>query len=224
LTSSITVYDQKNQKVLFFVGNKVLVLFKDLLGGEISPWSVYTTSESFAFATNAAKYMKRPGTQNYSVYFGDSAGRVLDLNGSGTGDAGATALMVSRKTRFIYDGEGADKSGKGALNLKQRVLNGTVQYRRFFTGCDLTLSFDWGDEYNTSSSVISLKGAPTASAGVYYGGSSYYNGSAYFSQGLAYASKISNQTFSPTGKGPGFFLTVSLETDADFQVDSIDLM
>jgi hypothetical protein len=117
LTGSITIYDQKNQKVLFFVANKILVLFKDLVGGELSPWSVYTTTESFAFNTNAAKYMKMPGTQVYTVYFGDDIGRIFDLNGSGDGDAGTTDVVVLRKTRYINNGEGGDKFGKGALNL-----------------------------------------------------------------------------------------------------------
>jgi hypothetical protein len=224
LTGSITVYDQKNQKVLFFVSNKVLVLFKDLIGGELSPWSVYKTSESFAFNTNAAKYMKMPGTQVYSVYFGDSVGRIFDLNGSGTsGDAGATSIATYRKTRYINNGEGGDKFGKNALNLMQKVLHGEVFYRRIFASCDLTISFDWGDEYNVSSSVITLKGAPSSSAGVYYGGGSYYSGSAYFSQGSAFANKISSQTFSPTGKGPGVFISTSLETSTDFRIDHLDL-
>lgn len=224
LTGAITVYDQKKQKVIFFVQDKALVLFKDLLGAELSPWSVYTTQESFAFNTNAAKYMKRPGTQEYTVFFGDEDGRVLDLNGSGNGDAGSQSISVLRKTRFIYDGEGGDKQGGGALNLRRSVLNGVVQYRRFFTAVDLTVEFDWGDEYNVSSSVISMKGAPTGSTGVYYNLTSYYNGSAYYSQGLPYRDKISTQTFSPSGKGPGFFLSVSADTTAQFQVDSVDLM
>lgn len=215
LDDAITIYDQKNSKVLFFVSGKVLVLFKDLIGGELSPWSVYTTQESFAFATNAAKYMKRPGTEEYSVFFGDAAGRVFDLNGSGAGDAGSQSIATRRKTRFIANGE-------EKLNLMQRILQGIITYRRIFDPCDVTISFDWGDEYNESSSVITLKGAPTGSAGVYYGGGSYYNGTAYFSQGSAYANKISSQTFSPTGKGPGFFCTVSLDTDTDFQIDSVE--
>lgn len=221
LTDSITVYDQKNQKVLFFVSGKVLVLFKDLIGGELSPWSVYKTQESFAFATNAAKYMKRPGTQIYSVFFGDSVGRIFDLNGEGSGDAGSEDLRVVRKTRYISDGE---KGGGGEpLNLKKKVLSGRVSYRRIVNPCDVTVSFDWGDEYKVTESVITLKGAPSASAGVYYGGGFYYNDDAYFSQGSAFAEKISSQTFSPTGKGPGFFCTVSLETDTDFQIDHIDI-
>ena len=221
LAEAIVVYDQKTQRVLFFVSGKILVLYKDLIGGELSPWSVYKTQESFAFATNAAKYMKRPGTQVYSVFFGDSVGRVFDLNGEGTGDAGSEDLVVVRKTRFINDGEGSQEGG--ALNLKKKVLDGLIKYRRVVDPCDVTVSFDWGDEYNESSSVITLKGAPSGSAGVYYGGSEFYNEDAYFAQGSAFADKISTQTFSPTGKGPGFFITISLETDTDFQIDSLDI-
>lgn len=223
ITSAITIYDQKNQKVLFFVSNKVLVLFKDLVGGELSPWSVYKTAESFAFNINGAKYMKMPGTQVYTVYFGDSVGKIFDLNGTGNGDAGSTSIAVYRKTRYINNGEGGDKMGQGALNLMRAVLHGEVTYRRIFNSCDLTISFDWGDEYNISSSVITLKGAPTSSAGVYFGGGSYFGGGAYFSQGNVFANKISSQTFSPTGKGPGVSISASLDTTTDFRIDHLDL-
>jgi hypothetical protein len=224
LTGAIVTYDQTNQKVFFFITDKVLVLFKELIGGEVSPWSVYKTAQTFGFNTNGAKYMKRPGTDIYSVYFGDSAGRVFDMNGSGAGDAGSSSIAVLRRTRYIYDGEGGDKQGKGAINLKNKILNGLVQYRRIENACDVTLGFDWGDEYNVSQSVVSLKGAPTAFAGNYWGGSSYWSGaSTYWNEGLAFAQKISSQSFSPTGKGPGFFFSVSLDTTTNFQIDSIDL-
>lgn len=216
LEEAKVVYDQKNQKVLFFVENKILVLYKDLVGGELSPWSVYRTMESFAFNTNAVKYMKRPGSQVYSVYFGDSAGRILDLNGVGTGDAGSEDIQVLRKTRYINDGE-------QGLDLKRRIVSGVVTYRRIFTGCDLTIEFDWGDEYSVTSSVIPLKGAPTGSQGVYYGGGSYYSDVAYYSQGSGFAEKISSQTFSPSGKGPGAFVSLSLETSADFRIEHVDI-
>jgi hypothetical protein len=225
LTDSITVYDQVRQKVLFFVDGKVLVLFKDLIGAELSPWSVYKTSEAFAMNTNAAIYMRRPGEQTYTVYFGDEVGRVFDLNGSaGGGDAGSEEVAVQRKTRYINDGEGGDRFGRNALDLKRQILRGEVVYRRVATACDVTISFDWGDEYNESSSTVTLKGAPTGSSGVYYSGSNYYSGTgSYYSSGSAFANKISTQTFSPTGKGPGCFVRVSLETETDFQIDHIKL-
>lgn len=227
-TGAIVIYDQVRQKVLFFVTGKVLVLFKDLIGGEYSPWSVYTTQQSFNFETNAAAYIKRPGTQQYSVYFGDSAGRILDLNGSGTsGDAGASDIQVYRKTRFIQDGEGADRFGRHALDFKHKTLDGIVTYRRVANACGLTIGFDWGDEYNVSESTMTLKGSPSASAGNYYGGIIYYSGTtsvaAYYSLGNLFAKKISSQTFSPTGKGPGCFVYVSLNTSTGFQIDSVEL-
>lgn len=225
LTGSITIYDQVRQKIFFFVSGKILVLYKDLIGAELSPWSVYTTQESFAFNTNAAIYMKRPGTQEYSVFFGDEVGRIFDLNGSpGDGDAGTETVSVQRKTRFIQDGEGGDRFGRNALDLMRSVLHGQVIYRRISAACDVTVSFDWGDEYNESSSTITLKGAPTGSSAVYYSGLHYYSGAgSYYSSGEAFAQKISSQSFSPTGKGPGCFVKVSLDTDTDFQIDYLRL-
>ena len=225
LTGSITIYDQKQQKVLFFVANKILVLFKDLMDGELSPWSVYTTQETFAFNVNAAKYMKRPGTQVWSVYFGDSAGRIFDLNGEDVGDAGTETIQVFRKTRFISDGEGGDAKGRGAISLQKGILKGEVTYRRVSEPCDLTVSLDWGDEYNETSAVVTLKGAPSGTSPLYFNSTtspSYYGGSVYYGQGGLYENKISSQKFSPAGKGPGFFLSVSLDTDTDFQIDYLD--
>lgn len=227
-TGAIVIYDQKNQKVLFFLSDRVLVLFKDLLGSEYSPWSVYTTQQSFNFATNAAKYMKMPGTQVYSVYFGDSVGRIFDLNGTGTsGDAGSSTIAVLRKTRFIYNGEGASQQGQGGINFAKRTPHGLLTYRRVSTGCNCTISFDWGDEYNESSSVVPIPGAPTGFTSVYYNGSGYYNGTAsvafYYSQGGAFSQKISSQTFSPAGRGPGCFISVSLDTASPFQIDSLEV-
>jgi hypothetical protein len=239
LTSAITVYDQTRNKVFMFVADKVLVFYKDLAGSEISPWSVWTTQESFGMNTNAAKYMKLPGTQTYTVLFGDSAGRVLNINGTGLlGDAGSQSIAVSRKTRFIADGEGSQVTGQsaaqvragmsGALRLQRRVLNGVVTYRRVAEPCNLTVSFDWGDEYNESYSVIPLKGAPDGTTATYFSGTSthaaYYGGTYYYSQGGAYANKISSQSFSPTGRGPGFFMTAYIDTVSDFQIDFIDIL
>jgi len=225
LSDCLTVYDQKNQKVLFFVQDKILVLFKDLLGGELSPWSVYKTSESFAFNVNAAKYMRRPGTNEYSVYFGDDTGRVLDLNGSnGGGDAGTQTINVYRKLRFISSGEG-DKS---PVNFKDKILQGNVTYRRVEDPCDLTVTCDWGDEYNETSSVIPLKGAPDGATPIYFNGigsgAAYYGGTYYYGSGQQFANKISSQKFSPTGRGPGCFLSFSLDTATDFQIDYVDII
>jgi hypothetical protein len=105
------VYDITNQRVLFFVNGKVLVLYKDILAQDRgalvagpSPWSVYTTQDSAAFNTLAAKYMLRPGTSTYSVFFGDSAGRIFDLYGTGrpaTLASSSNTVQASRRSRHV---------------------------------------------------------------------------------------------------------------------------
>src|ERR1051325_4371610 len=118
-TSAIAVYDQQNQKVLWFLSGKVLVFFKDLCCGgclvddtgakaKLSPWSIYKPSHASGFSTTCAKYMRVPGSSNYSVLFGDSSGRIYDLNGNGNGDAGNTDITLVRSTRFLGAESGLD--------------------------------------------------------------------------------------------------------------------
>lgn len=220
------VYDVTNQRVLFFVNGKVLVLYKDILAQDRgvlqsgpSPWSVYTTQDSAQFNTKAAKYMWRPGTQIYSVYFGDDAGRIFDLYGSGTsGDAGSSnsTVSVSRRSRHI---------GVELLNpwpYIEENITGHVRYRRLVEN-DLTVSFDWDDEYSTTSNVVRLKGPPVGDPSPYFGGSFYYNATSYYNQGFSGTRRMSSMNLNPAGKGPGFFLTVSANTATQLQVDQIEL-
>lgn len=155
----ISVYDQTNQKVLFFLYGKILVFFKDIfyegaLSGDgtkkkLSPWSVYKILGT-TIGTSAARFMRRPGTTNYSVYFGFGSGRVYDLNGTGpSGDGGTTNIPVVRITRPI--------EAKDGIDLRRHILRGVAQYRRVNT-LNLNASFDFGDEYSTSLATIPLKG------------------------------------------------------------------
>lgn len=218
LTDSITIYDQTNQKVLFFVDGKVLVLFKDILyagapvdnGREkLSPWSVYKTLYTSNYGTSAAKYMKQPGTQDYSVFFGDSSGHIFDFNGTGSsGDAGSASIQTVRKTRLVDS------------NIRH-VTRGSVEYRRL-NEVPFNITVDWADEYNESTASMTLKGPPAGSAVVVFGGTVYFGGSYYFSQGFEFAEKVSHMMFSNVGRGPAAFITFSSETTKNFQVDSVD--
>ena len=215
LTGAIIAYDQSNQKVFFFVGGgKVLVLFKDLLGNQLSPWSVYQTKHPSNFTTSAAKYMRLPGTSTYTVLFGDASGRIFDINGSGQGDASAYTIVTLRELRLV---DVIDN-----LDYRKKILNGRVTYRRV-GDCDLTLFFDWPDEYNLSDSTIRLKGPPPGDLGAYYSGSSYYNAVAFYNQGSSFANKISSRGFSPTGRSYGVTMGMQLDTSVKFQIDYIDL-
>jgi len=221
LTDAITVYDQTYQKVHFFVDGKDIVLFKDILysGSNLSPWSIYKTELSFDFNTNAAVYLRRPGESTYSVYVGDAFGNIYDVNGEGVGDigdGGTTNIITFRTSRIIDE-----------LNYKYSWLFGRVQYRRIGE-CDVSVSFDWSNEYNLSSSTITLKGPTATQAGAVYSNSGdvdyYYGGPSYYSETNAFLTKVSHQSFSPTGKAESFTIQVYLSTGVSFQIDNIEFV
>jgi len=212
-TDCITVYDQTKQKVYFFISsNKVLVLFKEMLPYQLSPWSVYKTSHASSFSTNAAIYMRRPGTTatgNYYVYWGDSIGRIFQMEGTGDGDAGSTDVETTRKTRYIDDIEG--------LNTELMQVRGRVEYRRI-ADTDLLMDFEWSDDYATNRCTVPLDGPGTSDAGTYWGGSAYWGGSYYWNEGFQLALRTSTKGFSPVGRGPGFYLTTTVQSNQLFDV------
>lgn len=226
LTNAIIVYEQFSQKVYFFVANKVLVLYKDILyatmaesadNAGLSPWSVYVTDHSSQFNTLSAKYMYIPGTTNFTTYWGDSTGNIYDMNGVGNGDAGTYSINLSRTTRVI------DMTVIAPFPWAGDILMGKVMYHRDSAPTSLNISFAWSDEYNTSISSVLLKGPPTNNNGACWNRSSYWNGSSYWSQGFQFSDVISHQTFSPTGKGSGFYLTIGTQGVNTWRVDQLEL-
>lgn len=211
LSESITVYDQSNQRVLFFVEGKVLVFNKNLQRRQTSPWSVYTTKMDNAFDAKSVRYMRRPGEKVWTVYWGDDSGRIFDFNGIGFGDKGDTDVVSFRETNPIY-----------GIEAKRSVLKGRVEYKRIGE-CDLTIEADWSDEYNVSQSVIKLSGPPPEDTASFWGGDNYWNGDNYWSEGFEFIDKIATQGFDPTGRGRSFTLKLSLETSVRFEIDHVDL-
>ncbi len=220
------VYDVTNQRALIFVNGKVLVLYKDILAQDRgalqsgpSPWSVYTTQDSASFNTVAARYMKRPGTTTYSVFFGDSSGRVFDLYGTNTsGDASSslTPVQTLRRSRHI---------GVEVLNpwpYIEENITGHVRYRRLVQ-TSLTVSFDWDDEYTTTKNDVTLKGPAANDSAPYFGGNDYFGGDFYFNAGFASANFPSSININPAGKGPGFYVTLSATAGTPWQVDQLEL-
>jgi hypothetical protein len=219
------VYDIGNQKILVFIPNKVMVLFKDFLSHDRyqlrdskSPWSVYTTQHPSAFNTQAAKYMLIPGTTNYSVFWGDANGNVFDMNGTAqSGDANVYPLMYLRRSSHI-----GPELFQGQWPWNQKNLEGSVEYRRVGTS-QVNLTFEWDDEYNTTVSTINLKGPAGGDSAAYFGGNFYFGNSTYFNQGFTGAQRVSDYDFTPGGKGPGFYVSVQSTGTTLFQIDSIQI-
>ena len=81
LSDAISVYHQRDQRVFFFITDKILVLDKNMLfeRPEISPWTVFKTQHPNNFNTNAASYIRKPGSAEYDIYFGDSSGKIYKI-------------------------------------------------------------------------------------------------------------------------------------------------
>lgn len=209
---AIGVYDNDYQKVYFFIGTQVLVLYKEhLYGSQTSPWSVYKTDLTFNFNTSAVTRIRRPGQSVYTIYVGGDAGQIYDMNGVGDGDAGTTPIQVKRRSNLIQE-----------LDTKQGILMGSVQYRRVGQ-VDLNLSCDWSEEYNVTNVIVPLKGrGPTDTPSPYFGGEFYFGG-AYFNGGFIFEGKPTTQHFSPAGRSPAFFFEVNTDSIYSYQIDHITL-
>jgi len=208
-TGGRIVYDQTNRKVFFFLGGQVVVLFKDLITSDESPFSIYKTTHTSNFTTKAAEYMEYPGSSNKTVLFGDSTGNIYDMNGIGiAGDAGTDSIQTIRKLAlqdFNYD----------------QILAGRVYYRRSLE-CELSVTLEWGDENATTSLLIPIKGRVGASNINYFGGGKYFGDGDYFGEGDPVGNPVS-KGFSAVGKGSSVFAEFQIDTVGNFEIDYIEV-
>jgi len=206
------VYDQTARKIYVFLASKVLVIFKDLVGTESSPFTIYKTQHDVAFNTDAARYIESAdsGITDKTVYFGDDNGNIFDMNGTkGNGDAGSYDVQVIRKLPLQE------------FDYSNKPIEGRVYYRRNGE-CELNIDMDWGDERNTTDISMILKGS-VGVAGNYYGGEVYYGGVFYYNEGAGGDGNPVSRGFSAIGRGTSVFVTLSLETSEYFEVDYIDV-
>ena len=225
LTDAIAVYDQVRQRVLFFVTDKVLVFHKDIFYGggmlndrgekeRVSPWSIFKTQDASMFNTQCARYIRRPGGTTYTVYFGDDAGRIFDLDGDGlSGDAGSSAIQVVHIKRPIDKRD--DYKGIRSVNKWK------VRYVRLGEVL-LNVEMKFTESNHTSLATIQLDGYTAATVQTFFGGPVYFGDTTYFAQGDAFQKVVSHKNFDNVGKGDEWILTVSTESDLQYQVDFLE--
>jgi hypothetical protein len=221
LSYARAVYDQERMKVYFFSdSNKLLTLYKDVLENtDLSPWSVYKTDHTSSFTTNSPIYIRKPGSTAYYVYFGDSIGNIYQMDGTGTGDAGTTAINTSRKSKLVELFQ--DKYGN-VIDPNNKQIRGRVYYRRV-SSTDLLLDFEWADDYAINRCTVPLEGPGTSDGAAYFGGSGYFGGTYYFNVGFQLSQRTSTKGFSPIGRGPGFYVTATVQSTQTFDVLKLEI-
>lgn len=214
LDDAITVYNQDLQKIYLFVTDKVLVLDKGILlkKPNISPWSVYRTSHNNSFNACAVSYIRKPGSNQYDIYWGDHYGGIFKMNGTpGNGDAGIYDLITYRKTRLIRE-------------TPSEFINqlGKVEYRRRGIA-DLIVTFTYDGSGVNSSVRIPLRDTQTTGNPNFWSGDAYWGGDYYWDEGEVVEDVISKKNFSPTGKGEGFFIECRLNTSVNFLINRLSI-
>jgi len=158
------VYDKLTQRVFCFPDGKsaVYVLYKSLLGGQLSPWSKWTTGHALNFQPTTVWPMF-DGNGLDAVYMGDSSGNIYKLNGTGSNDGGTTDFTVSRTSGLMRIPEG---------NVFD--IEGWINYRRA-TATTVTLTFQFAGTTVFDQPITIALPANT--------GAAYYSGGVYYSAG-----------------------------------------
>ena len=173
----------------------------------LSPWSKWTTNFGNAdFRQTAVQLMRRASDKLDVIWFGDSQGRIFELEGDGLKDGGSENVVASRTSGIIELPRG------GIFDVK-----GIVKYRRLF-GATLTLTFLFGgDTVKDESQTITFP-APTGVP--VYGGDLYYNKDQHYS--APFKRRIFHQSFRSPGKS-SFFQVRAAVTGAEYDITEIYL-
>lgn len=215
-TSWTFCYDRKQRKLYCFPDNQsaVWVLFKPLLDSQKqwSPWAKWTTGHSSDFQPTCVMPLIDQTSGQDLVYFGDSLGRIYQMQGSGAKDGGTDTVTVSRTTGLI----------RGFPEGDLFDVEGWITYRKNVAAVvTLTFFFAGGGSFDKSL-TIALPASDnlavydgTGSAAAYYGGADYY--------GSAFSDRISRQGFGPPGLNAHLQVKIDVESEGDIDIQEIVL-
>lgn len=175
----------------------------------LSPWSKYVTSHSSMFNPTAMMCCIDPDDGIEYVYFGDSAGNLYRMEGTGdSGDGGSSNIIMTwRSSLFEIPGGLKGNSFDGYVSYRS-ASNVTITVKLLFAGSQVT------DE----SSTITLKGTPGQ---LFWGGASYWGGSNYW--GVPFQGRFRREAFTPTGSSEQFQVEVSYTGSSDIEINEIGL-
>lgn len=204
------VYNRRLQRVYWFPedGSSVWVLFKPMLGSNLSPWSEWTTLHSLAFQPTAVMNAFDPSDGLEYTWMGDASGNIYRLEGAGSGDAGLRPIEVERQSRLI----------SAPLDATTYRVIGYVKYRKN-AAFDLRIQLEFAGEY--VGNVIIDDSITGATGGIYWGGAWYWGGSNYY--GIPFQGRLTRRKFAAPGQSNEFQVRLSVLGSADFEINEVGL-
>lgn len=176
-------------------------------GGKLalSPWSKWVTSYGDAdFRQTAAAVLRRPTDKLDISYFGDSAGRIFELEGVNIQDGGSANIVTKRTSGLIQLPKGDTFDIKGHVKYIRKA------------GYTITITFLYGGAAGYD--VVKTITVDAATGYPVYGGSAYYGGEFYY--GVLFEDRIIIQNYSVAGQAKNFQVEVSV-TGSDFAVQEL---
>lgn len=207
------VYNSREHRVYCFpdTGKEVWVLQKQMVGTEISPWTRFTTQNSFSFQPTTVLNCLDPSDGLEYVFMGDSNGNLYRMEGSSNAqDADADDIIVTRRSKVF------------SPPVDMRIVNGIegwVTFRKKIEDVSVNLNLLFSGEaisdVNKTLTLAGLSGVNFYGSGAYYGGSDYY--------GIIYFNRTARRRFEASGGSTEFQVEVEVEGAKEFEIVEVGL-
>jgi hypothetical protein len=217
------IYNERTQRIYCFpnTGNLVYVMHKPIYDefvrnaatrrtqtvSELSPWMKWTTQHTSKFNQTAAMAMFDPITKQKEVYWGDNAGNLYMMEGSGSGDAGQEDIVVSRTSKVVRSPTDDIWDNNGWIYYRKPDADFTIELEHIYGG-DTALS------EKTSIEV-------EAANGTSHYGAAFYGGGYFF--GKLYKDRLMRREWSQAGRSSQFQVKTTIKGKTDFALAEIGL-
>ncbi len=194
----VLVYNSETKRMYAFAdGKSDLWVFHQSIfqsGGELSPWSKWTTIHPLKFQPTFVMNMLDPADGLEYVFMGDSDGNIYRLDGKSEGSDANTDTITTERLSGLFS---------MPMDAQAYDINGWVKYRKDQEG-SLTIRLEY-QGMNVFNEEIQLT-LPQAVGTSFFGSGSFFGGTDVF--GTLNFQKITRQLFAIPGRGNEFQIRV----------------
>ena len=204
------IYNDRLQRVYFLSNGsqELWVLFKNLVGQNLSPWSRWATANALAFSPSCFWAMKDPVSGLRHSYMGDSAGQVFRLEGTSAGDAGSTNVSVRRTSKLL----------SAPLTAKAYDLEGVVKYRaNEAVTATLTVLYQGRNLFDQAITLT----LPAVTDGIYWNQTDAYWNETDNYWGSAFEGRLVRQPFGIAGAAEDYQVRLEADGTSSFEINEI---
>jgi len=206
------VYNPRVRRIYCFPhdGSQLHIIHTDFIGTELSPWSKWTTQNTFAFNPTAVMVCRDPADGLEYTYMGDSSGNLYKLEGSGdSGDAGSDDIIAWRTSKLY----------QAPLEAEAGDINGWLTHRKNLSNT-ATLKFLFsGKHIHDVAKSITLNALDFTTV---YSGEHYYGGSYYY--GAKHQDRLARRTWIASGQSNSFQIEAKVEGTSHFAIPEVGFL